>query len=91
MSLDTSEQTMVQLSSLRTEKKAIGVKQASKAVDKDRADVVYIAEDADARVIAPLCELCASKDVPMEKVATMMMLGKCCGIEVGAAAVAVLR
>ncbi|MCE5284394.1 MAG: ribosomal L7Ae/L30e/S12e/Gadd45 family protein [Pelosinus sp.] len=91
MSLDTSEQIMAQLISLRTVKKAIGVKQASKAVDKDRTDLVFVAEDADARVVAPLCELCASQNVQIERVATMLMLGKYCGIEVGAAAVAVLR
>lgn len=91
MSLDTSEQTMVQLSSLRIAKKAIGVKQATKAVEKDRTDMVYIADDADKRVVAPLRELCESKSVQIENIATMLVLGKCCGIEVGAAAVAVLK
>lgn len=91
MSIDTSEQTMVQLSSLKLAKKAIGVKQATKAVEKDKANIVYIADDADKRVIAPLCELCETKSVQMQNVATMLALGKHCGIEVGAAAVAVLR
>jgi large subunit ribosomal protein L7A len=88
MSLDTSEQTLAQLKTL---KKAIGVKQAGKAVDKDKAELVYIAEDADFRVVAPLVELCGSKNVQVEKVTTMHALGKSCGIEVGAAAVAVLK
>lgn len=71
--------------------KAIGAKQATKAVEKGMASLMYIAEDADTRVTGPIRELCDSKGVAIEMVPSMGDLGKACGIEVGAAAVAILK
>ena len=71
--------------------KAIGAKQATKAVEKGLASLMFIAEDADTRVTAPIRELCSSKGVSIEMVPSMGELGKACGIEVGAAAVAILK
>jgi large subunit ribosomal protein L7A len=76
---------------LKTAKKVIGAKQAVKAVEKGTASLVYLAEDADARVTAPIRELCAKKGVAVETVQNMGELGKACGIEVGAAAVALIK
>lgn len=76
---------------LKQAKKVIGVKQAVKSVEKNKVSLVYIAEDADDRVVKPLREVCQQKNVPVETVPTMTELGKACVIEVGAAAVAVLR
>ena len=76
---------------LKTAKKAIGAKQTAKSVEKGLAEVVFIAEDADIRVTAPILELCSQKSVALEKVPSMAELGKACGIEVGAAAVAQLK
>jgi len=72
-------------------KKVIGAKQAAKAIDKGLAGLVLLAADADDRVVNPLRELCNRKSVPVKIVPTMEELGKTCGIEVGAAAVAVLK
>ena len=72
-------------------KKVIGAKQVAKAIDKGSADVVLLAANADDRVTSPLRELCSRKAVPVKIVPTMEELGKACGIEVGAAAVAVLK
>jgi large subunit ribosomal protein L7A len=76
---------------LKTAPKAVGAKQASKAVDKGLASLVYLAQDADARVTAPIRELCGRNGVAVEMVPSMDELGKACGIEVGAAAVALLK
>ncbi len=76
---------------LTTAKKVVGAKQVAKAIDKGMASAVLLAADADERVTSPLRELCNRKSVPMEIVPTMEALGKACGIEVGAAAVAVLK
>lgn len=76
---------------LKTAKKAIGAKQAAKAVEKGLAVKVYLASDADQRVISPIAELCQKHHVPVERQATVAELGKSCGIDVGAAAVAVLN
>jgi len=76
---------------LAAAKKVVGAKQVAKAINKEMASMVLLAADADERVISPLRELCNRKSVPMEIVPTMEVLGKACGIEVGAAAVAVLK
>ena len=75
---------------LKTAAKVIGAKQAAKAVEKGLAHQVYLAEDADARVTTPIRELCAQKGVAVGIAPSMAELGKACGIEVGAAAVALL-
>lgn len=76
---------------LKTGKKVIGIKQATKAVEKDLVHIVYVAEDADERVIQPLKELCGRRGVKLEWAPSKVELGKACSIEVAAAAVAVLK
>ncbi len=69
----------------------IGIKQVTKAVKRGLTSEVFIAEDADERVIDPLKLLCDENNITVTQVSTMKELGKACSIEVGAAAVAVLR
>ena len=45
------------LESLRDAERVIGVKQVTKAVQKSRADAVFLADDADGRVTQPLLDL----------------------------------
>lgn len=71
--------------------KAIGIKQTLKAVEGNTAKAVFIARDADDKIVASLKELCLSKAVELEYVETMKQLGKACGIEVGASAVCLLK
>ena len=79
------------LDTLKTANKAVGVKQATKAIERDQAIMVFLANDAETRVVLPLRELCAQKHILVEDVPTMNELGKACGIAVGAAAVAVMK
>lgn len=79
------------LDTLRTANKAVGVKQATKAIERDQAIAVFLASDAETRVVTPLRDLCARKNILVEDVPTMNELGKACGIAVGAAAVAVVK
>ncbi len=79
------------IGTLKDAKKVVGAKQAAKAVEKGQASLVFLAEDADVRVIAPLREACTRAGVAVEMVPSMEDLGKACGIDVGAAAVAVIR
>lgn len=79
------------LDTLKNEKKTIGVKQVTKAVEKDLAIAIYIAQDAEERLVEQLWTLCSEKNVPVDKSPTMAELGKACSIEVGAAAVAILK
>ncbi|SDF74581.1 L7Ae/L30e/S12e/Gadd45 family ribosomal protein [Sporomusa acidovorans] len=79
------------LEGFKTTKKAIGAKQAARAVEKGLAARVYLADDADRRVVAPLAGLCSQKGIQVKTGLTMAELGKACGIEVAAAAVALLK
>ena len=74
----------------KSAKKVVGLKQATKALENGKAKALFLAEDADERVVKPLLELSEKKQVAVEKVATMQELGRMCGIQVGAAAVALL-
>ncbi|WP_425059805.1 Ribosome-associated protein L7Ae-like protein [Sporomusa carbonis] len=80
-----------ELEGLKAGKKAIGAKQTARAVEKGLAAKVYLADDADRRIVAPLVQICEQKGVQVDTGVTMSELGKACGIEVGAAAVALLK
>ena len=68
----------------------VGAKQLKKAVKAGRAKVVFLAENADPAVTEPLEELCAANHIQITWVHSMAELGKACGIEVGAAAAAIV-
>lgn len=71
-------------------KKTIGTKQTTKAVQRNEATLVYVANDAEPHVINPLIELCREKGVEVITVDSMLELGKACGIEVGSASAAII-
>jgi large subunit ribosomal protein L7A len=72
-------------------KKIIGTKQTLKAIDKDQACMVFIAQDAEEHVVSQLKEVCRDKGVETVTVSTMKELGDACGIQVGAASAAILN
>ena len=69
----------------------VGAKQLKKAVKNGRARYVYLAENADPAVTEPLARLCMENHIPITWVSSMADLGRACGIEVGAAAAAILN
>lgn len=77
------------LSQLKTLNKVVGVKQSKKVIKDGSAKTVFIAADAETRVKKPVAELCREMQVEVIEVPTMEELGKACGIDVGAAIVAV--
>ncbi|HHV44270.1 MAG TPA: 50S ribosomal protein L7ae-like protein [Firmicutes bacterium] len=70
-------------------KRVVGLKQTTQVVKENRAEVVYVAKDADERLTGPLMELCRQKNVEIVMVETMKELGTLCGIEVGASTAAI--
>jgi len=78
------------LAGLRSAKLAVGARQLSRAVRSGRALRVLLAQDADPALTDSLAALCREHGVPYEYTASMRALGDACGIEVGAAAAAVL-
>lgn len=71
--------------------KAVGTKQTLKMVEKGQAVHVFVANDADVKITSKVVNQCKKSDVPITYVDSMKKLGKACGIEVGAAAVAFLK
>ncbi|MCL6456657.1 MAG: 50S ribosomal protein L7ae-like protein [Gorillibacterium sp.] len=72
-------------------KLSIGTKQATRMVELGRASEVFVAKDADPRLTNKVIHLCKNCGVKVTYVDSMKQLGKACGIEVGAAIVAVIN
>ena len=72
-----------------THEKVVGLKQTARAVAEGRAREVYLACDADPRLIEPLKNACGTS-VSLHLDMTMAQLGKAAGISVGTAACALL-
>ena len=79
------------LESLKHSKKAVGIKQTTKAVENGLAANVFIAQDSEHRVTRPIIELCEKNSVPFTYVESMKMLGRACGIDVDAAVACILK
>lgn len=72
-------------------KRTIGTNQTAKALQQDAVKQLFVARDAESRVVAPLIAIANERSVIVEWIDTMKTLGKACGIEVGAATAAVLE
>ena len=72
-------------------KVVVGAKQLKKAVNAGRVRCVFLAENADPAITEPLAELCGEWNIQIAWVHSMAELGRACGIEVGAAAAAVVN
>ena len=68
----------------------VGTKQLKKTVNSGRAKYVFLAENADPAVTDALEQMCRTNHIQVTWVRTMAELGSACGIEVGAAAAAVI-
>lgn len=72
-------------------KRTIGANQTTKALQQSTVRAVYVAEDAEDRVVHSIVAAAQEKGIVIQWVASMKELGKACGIEVGAATAAVLE
>lgn len=76
---------------LKKKEKVVGIKQTKKAAEQNNLEIVFIASDADQKVVAPIKQLCESKGITVDTEITMKQLGKAAGIDVGAAIAGILR
>jgi large subunit ribosomal protein L7A len=76
---------------LQARKIVIGTKQAVKALKEGNAQEILVASDAEQRLTAKVVEEALLMEIPIHYVDSMKKLGKTCGIEVGAATVAIIR
>ena len=72
-------------------KTVVGAKQLRKSLQNGTAGFVFLAKNADPAITEPMETLCRNVSVEYAWIATMSDLGRVCGIEVGAAAAAVLQ
>ena len=71
--------------------KVVGAKQVRRALKDGRAARLYMAMDADPRLLQPLVQDAVNRQVPVSQVPTMKELGASCGIAVGAAVAVLTR
>ena len=71
--------------------KVVGAKQARRALRDGRAARLYVAMDADPRMLQPLVQEAVNRQVPIRQVSGMKELGASCGIAVGAAVAVLLK
>lgn len=72
-------------------RKAVGINQTVKIIKSGRAKTVYVARDAESKVVKPVEELCSQNNIELIYVDTMKELGSMCGIDVGAATAALIE
>lgn len=72
-------------------KKSIGTKQTVKAIEKGTTREVFVARDAEEHITRDVVRAARDKGLEVTFVDSMVALGKACGIEVGAAAAAILN
>lgn len=68
----------------------VGIKQLRKALRTGSAKQVYLAQNADPALTEPIAAQCSENHIPYVWVRTMAELGQACGIDVGAAAAAIV-
>jgi large subunit ribosomal protein L7A len=73
----------------QAKKTIIGTKQAVKAIRAGIVIEIIIAQDAEERIIAPVMEEAELHNVQVTYVDSREKLGNACGIQVGAAVVAI--
>lgn len=79
------------ISELSGTNKVAGAKQVKRALKDGRAARLYMALDADPRLLQPLVQEAVNRQVPVVQVSSMKELGQSCGIAVGAAVAALLK
>ncbi|KKB34860.1 ribosomal L7Ae/L30e/S12e/Gadd45 family protein [Bacillus thermotolerans] len=75
----------------KARKLAIGTRQTVKALERNQAFEVTIAADANPLIAQKVERLAKQKAVPLTYVDSMYELGKTCGIDVKAVAVAIIN
>ena len=71
--------------------KVVGLKQTLRAIQNDLAKEVFVANDADIRIINQVISVAKEKNIKVNKVDTMEELGKAANIRVGAATLAIVE
>lgn len=68
-----------------TGEKVVGIKQTTKALKNKEGKTLYVAKDADEKLLEPILKLAEANSLPIVWIDTMKELGVLCGIAVSAA------
>ena len=71
--------------------KVIGIKQCKKAINNGEGKILYVAQDVDMKLLESLLELAKQNSIEVRFIDSMRILGKMCGIDVGASATIILK
>ena len=71
-------------------KKVIGIKQSTKAMKNGEGKILYVAKNANDKMVAPLVELAEKCGIEIKHVKNMKILGEMCGIDVKSAVALIL-
>ncbi|MCH4890477.1 50S ribosomal protein L7Ae-like protein [Acidaminobacter sp. JC074] len=71
--------------------KKIGIKQSLKIIKRDEAEALFVAKDAEQYVVRSIVKLAEEKQIPIIYVESMLILGKACNIDVGAATAVIVK
>ena len=63
-------------------KKVIGIKQSTKAMKNGEGKILYVAKNANDKMVTPLVELAEKGGIEIKHVKNMKILGEMCGIDV---------
>lgn len=69
----------------------VGYKQTLRAINEDKANRVYLAEECDDKIRLSVEEAAETKNVQLFYIKSMRELGTMCGIEVGASCAVILK
>ena len=75
---------------LSSQPRVVGAKQIRKALKAGKATKVFLAKNADPAITQTIADACQNNQVEYVWVRSMTDLGNACGIEVGAAAAAIV-
>lgn len=87
---DKRKKDTASLAMLAGKNHVVGAKQIRKALASGSVSLVYLAQNADPAITEPIAALCQHNRVTIAWVKSMTDLGHACGIEVGAAAAAIV-
>ncbi|MGG5463087.1 ribosomal L7Ae/L30e/S12e/Gadd45 family protein [Clostridium sp. B9] len=71
-------------------KKVIGIKQSTKAMKNGEGKILYVAKNANEKMVAPLVELAKKCGIEIKHVESMKILGEMCCIDVKSAVALIL-
>lgn len=76
---------------LKVNPHTVGMRTTLRAIENGKAELVFLAEDADVFVTRRVQESCKAKNVAYERVSSMKDLGEACEVSVKTACAAILK